>query len=1008
MSGQMFRLEDGGRIDRSRPVSFRFDGRTYQGFAGDTLASALLANGVHMVARSFKYHRPRGLLGAGPEDPAGLVQVYPGSARTEPNMRATEVEIHDGLEAVSQNRWPSLGFDVGAINDAFARFLPAGFYYKTFMGPPWSWMMLEGVIRSSAGLGVSPRAPDPDRYEHVNRHCDVLVIGAGPAGLSAAREAARAGARVILAEDSAEPGGRLLCEDGRDYAPAGVSGPEWASLAAAELESAGDVTVLTRTCAFGYYGQNWVALAQNVQDHLAPGERDPALPRHRLWQVRARQVVLAAGANERPLVFHSNDRPGVMLASAVRTYLHRYAVTPGRRAIIFANNSSAWSTAFDLVEAGVEVAAIIDVRAEPETAVLERAAALSIPVRTGSAVIATAGRKRIRSVTVSALGPEGGLTGARETIECDLLAVSGGWSPNAALFSQSRGKMAYDEELAAFRPAQSWQSERSAGAANGVFSLQGCIEEGRRAGAEAACATGFKPEAGDVPSCQVPAFREAYGVAACWELPSGVSAARTRAFVDLQNDVTSKDLRLAVREGYRSVEHAKRYTTLGMGTDQGKTSSVNGFGVLSLAMDRSMPEVGVTTYRPPYKPVSFGVVAGQHAGELFHPRRTTPMHACHEKAGAVFETVGDWLRARVYPQAGENFEDALQRESRAARTGIGVLDASTLGKIDIRGPDAREFLNRVYTNAWLKLQPGRCRYGLMLNEDGMVFDDGVTACLADDHFHMTTTTGGAAGVLTWLEDYLQTEWPGLKVWLTSVTEQWAVVSICGPKSPALAAALFDDIETGPEDFPFMSWREGRISGVPARIFRISFTGEISYEINVPARYGQWLWETVMEAGAPLGVTAYGTEAMHLLRAEAGFIIAGQDTDGTVTPHDLGMSWAVKSNADFIGARSLSRPDTARTDRRQLVGLLTSNPKQVIAEGSQVLASGQETRPRTPMIGHVTSSYFSPNLNRSIAFALIEGGLSRMGETVHIARKGKSPARAMITQPNFLAAHKEGA
>ncbi len=993
MTAQPYRLRASIMVEDAETVRFRFDGREYTGFKGDTLASALLANGVHMVARSFKYHRPRGILSAGSEDPAALVQVGRG-AETLPNTRATELEIYDGLEAFPQNCWPSLNFDIREVNDVFSRFMPAGFYYKTF----FNWMRVEGLIRKSAGLGVCPNAPDPDRYEHVNRHCDVLVVGGGPAGLAAARTVAATGARVILCEETQALGGRLLSEADGASKIDGIGARDWIAQVRQELEKAPDATVLTRTCCFGYHPDNWLVLEEAMQAHLPPNQRDDKLSMRRLWRVRAKQVVLASGAIERPLVFHGNDRPGVMLAGAVRTYIHRYGVTPGRKAVVFANNSSAWETAFDLLGAGAEVAAIIDTRAEPGEALLARARELDVPVKSSSTVVGSRGRKRVRSVAVQEMTTEGNLIGAPEKISCDLLAVSGGWSPNVALFSQSRGKLSYDAMIAGFRPFQSWQAERSVGAANGAFSLVDCLAEGAKAGADAAANAGF-----DIDRPAAPAVSDSpeFNISPAWMLPHAPSEGRSRAFVDLHNDVTASDLKMAVREGYRSVEHAKRYTTTGMGTDQGKTASVNAFGILSEVLERPIPEVGVTTFRPPFKPISFGAIAGQHVGENFHARRKTPMHDCHIEAGAEFEPVGDWLRARTYPKNGESVGQAVQRESLAARTDAGVLDASTLGKIDIKGPDAREFLNRVYTNDWMKLAPGRCRYGLMLNEDGMVFDDGVTACLADDHFHMTTTTGGAAGVLTWLEDYLQTEWPELKVYLTSVTEQWAVAAICGPKSREIVAELFDDIDPDPATFEFMSWREDHIDGIPVRVFRISFTGELSYEINIPARYGHWLWQQILEAGAPHRITPYGTDAMHLLRAEKGFVIVGQDTDGTVTPHDLGMSWAVKKSGDFIGRRSLSRSDTARDGRRQFVGLLSEEPSWVIPEGAQIIAGPQETLPRTLMIGHVTSSYFSPNLARSISLALIEGGLSRMGETVHVARPGLPPAAATIGGVNFL-------
>jgi sarcosine oxidase subunit alpha len=586
-------------------------------------------------------------------------------------------------------------------------------------------------------------------------------------------------------------------------------------------------------------------------------------------------------------------------------------------------------------------------------------------------------------------------------IECDLLAVSGGWAPNIALFSQSRGKLRYDATIEAYRPGRSWQRERSAGAANGTFGMVDCFAEGARAGAEAARAAGF--------DATPPALPEIIGgqtgqgpIRVVPELPSDRPKHKLRAWIDLQDDVTSKDLRLAVHEGYRSVEHAKRYTTAGMGTDQGKVANLNAFGFLAAVRGEGVAALGTTTYRQPYKPVTFAALAGQHVGALFAPRRTTPMHAWHVSKGAIFEPVGDWLRARAYPLPGESFHDAVQRESRAARTAVGLLDASTLGKIDVRGPGAREFLNRVYTNTWSKLAPGKARYGLMLGEDGMVMDDGVTACLADDHFHMTTTTGGAARVLSKLEDYLQTEWPDLKVYLSSVTEQWAVASLCGPECHRLVTELCDGLDADPEKFEFMTWRDARVAEIPVRVFRISFTGELSYEINIPAGYGLWLWEAIMAKGARYGITPYGTEAMHLLRAEKGFIIVGQETDGTVTPHDLGLGGMVKTSGDFIGRRSLLRADTVREDRKQLVGLLTDDPKVVLMEGAHVIGTEAESAPPVPTLGHVTSSYFSPNLGRSIAIGLVKSGRSRIGQRLWISRRDSRPVPVTVTGSDFLA------
>jgi sarcosine oxidase subunit alpha len=766
------------------------------------------------------------------------------------------------------------------------------------------------------------------------------------------------------------------------------------------------VTLLTRTAAFGYYSHNFIGLWERVSDHLPPSVRLPRLPRQRLWRVRAKQVVLATGSLERPLTFHENDRPGIMLAGAMRTYMHRYGVLPGRRIVVFTNNDSGWDAALDMARAGGDVAAVVDLRAEMAPLHMTEAARRGIAIYGNATIVGTRGRHGVTSVEVRPLRGSDGIGDKSVRIDCDLLAVAGGWAPNIALFSQSRGKLRYDPAIEAYRPGRSWQRERSAGAANGTFGMVDCFVEGARAGAEAARAVGF--------DAQPPALPEIIGgqtgqgpIRVVPELPSDRPKHKVRAWIDLQDDVTSKDLRLSVQEGYRSVELAKRYTTAGMGTDQGKVANLNAFGFLAALRGEDIPALGTTTYRQPYKPVTFAALAGQHVGSLFAPRRTTPMHGWHVSKGAVFEPVGDWLRARAYLLPGESFHDAVQRESKAARTAIGVLDASTLGKIDVRGPDAREFLNRVYTNAWSKLAPGKARYGLMLGEDGMVMDDGVTACLADDHFHMTTTTGGAARVLSKLEDYLQTEWPNLKVYLTSVTEQWAVASLCGPECHRLVTDLCGDLDADPEKFEFMTWRDARVGGIPVRVFRISFTGELSYEINIPAGYGLWLWEQVMEKGARYGITAYGTEAMHLLRAEKGFIIVGQETDGTVTPHDLGLGGMVKKSGDFIGRRSLSRADSVRDDRRQLVGLLTANPNLVLMEGSQVIATEAESAPPVRMLGHVTSSYFSPNLGRSIAMGLVKGGRNRIGERLWISRRDSRPVPVTVSGTDFLAMPEAG-
>ncbi|WP_416897180.1 MAG: sarcosine oxidase subunit alpha family protein [Minwuia sp.] len=950
-------------------------------------------------ASSFKYHRPRGIVGAGVDDPAAMVQVGEGAA-TDPNVLVTDQEIHNDLDAMPQNCWPSLKFDVGAVNDGLSRFFPAGFYYKTFMGG-LGWMRYEPVIRRAAGLGKAPEGRDPDRYEAVNRHTDVLVIGAGPAGLMAAYNAAQSGARVMLCEMTATLGGSLLSAAPDSVTFDGKPAADWIEHVRTALDDNPDCTVLTRTTAFGYYAQNFVGLIEKVQDHLPMRERDGAGPRQRVWRVRAKQVVLATGAIERPIVFNENDRPGIMLAGAARTYLNRYGALAGRRVLVFTNNDSAWQTAFDMKAAGAEIAGIADLRSELDEGLALAALKQGIAVMPARTIVGTTGRNRVTAARLAAVDASGKAMGSETSIACDLIAVSGGWNPNVALFAQSRGMLKWDEELTSFRPGKSWQAERSAGGCNGATTLADAISEGAKAGTEAVREAGFtlRPKKQpDVATANV----ESLNVKAVWEAPSLKPPHKTKAFVDLQDDVKSSDLRLAIAEGYDSVEHTKRYTTQGMGTDQGKISNVNAFGIMAEVRGITVPEVGTTTFRQPYRPVTIGALGGQHVGEHFTPRRTTPMHDWHVAQKAIFEPVGDWLRARAYPKNGESFEQAVQRESLAARTSAGILDASTLGKIDIRGKDAATFLNRVYTNAWKGLKVGHCRYGLMLGEDGMVSDDGVTARLAEDHFHMTTTTGGAAGVLRTLEDYLQTEWPDLDVWLTTTTEQWAVAAVAGPNARDIVEKVIDGVDLSEEAFPFMTWQDASMGGIPVRIFRISFSGETSFEINIPATYGLWMWEQLIEAGKEHDLVPYGTEAMHLLRAEKGFIIVGQETDGTVTPYDLRMDWAVAlKKGDFIGKRSLTRSDTTRTDRKQLVGLLTEDRNFVAMEGAHLIGTADEPKPPVPMLGHITSSYYSPNLKRSIAMALVKSGGQRMGETVWISRMDDKPMPAKIVEYDFM-------
>ena len=990
-----YRTAEGGRIDRKSVLHFKFDGRRLTGFSGDTLASALLAAGVHMTGRSFKYHRPRGIVSAGAEEPNALVRVGDG-AHAVPNIRATQVELYEGLTAHSQNNWPTLRYDAGSLANSCARLLPAGFYYKTFMRPKWLWKWYEHYIRHAAGMGRAPMEPDPDVYDKRHIHCDVLVVGGGPAGLAAALAAGRTGARVILADEQNELGGSLLHEN---VSLDGTPAADWVERAHAELSAMSGIILLPRATVFGYYDHNYLAILERVSDHQ-PASGDLS-PRQRLWKVRSKRVILATGAHERPLVFADNDRPGIMLAGAAQTYLNRYGVRIGNRPLIFTNNDSAYPYALDLAAAGGDIAAIIDLRSDPsQHPAAQRMADLRIEVLRGHAVVGTAGRNRIREVQIMALNAAGdGVAGTPRRIACDAVAMSGGWSPAAHLFSQSGGTLSFDEELAAFRPDQPAQLVHSVGACAGQFVVGDCLADGHQAGSVAAADVGFPAdEAGSPPPSGVSPPMGPLRILPV--VPSTRPVGQGgKHFVDFQNDVTAADIGLAAREGYVSVEHAKRYTTTGMGTDQGKTSNLNALTLLARHIDQSIPATGTTTFRPPYTPVTLGALAGRDIGPLYQPARRTPMQRWHEQRGAVFEAVGQWHRPYYYPRAGETKDQAVHREVLAVRNGVGLLDASTLGKIDIKGPESATLLNWVYTNEWSKLAEGRCRYGLMCGEDGMVFDDGVTARLGAEHFLMHTTSGNAERVFAWLEEWLQTEWPHLKTRCTSVTDHFATVAIAGPHARRLLGALCHDIDLDSGAFPFMSVREGTVAGIPARVFQVSYTGELSYEVNVPAGYGMALWRALLTSGEPFNVTPFGTEAMHVLRAEKGFIMVGQDTDGTVTPVDLGMEWAVSKRKEFLGKRSLSRADMMKPDRKQLVGLLANDPAQVLPEGAHIAAE-LHAKPPMQAIGHVTSSYFSPTLGRSIALALLRRGRERIGETVSLPLDGSRAASATVCDPRF--------
>ena len=991
-----YRIKKTDYVDQTNRISFKFDGKTYFGFKGDTLASALLSNGIHLVGRSFKYHRPRGIMTCGSEEPNAICQINPYTNLTEPNVRATEIELYEGLEASSQNCWPNVNFDIGGINNIISPFIPAGFYYKTFMWPKSFWKNIyEPLIRKSAGLGKSPTLPDPDLYDHKHIHCDVLVIGGGISGIIAAKIAAKNDSNTILIDDKNILGGSTIFQNNENFKINDEISKNWLLKEIKELKKLKNLTIKTRTSVAAYHSYNYLLAKENLTDHLSKNNKTSSI-RQRLWKIRSNKVIIATGAIERPLVFNNNDRPGIFLAHSVNKYLNFYGVICGKNNFVFTNNDSAYETALSLFEKGIQIK-IIDIRKKTNSKIVKQVEKLGIDIYWNSTVTNTFGYRKLNSIEIMSLSEDASnVIGEKIKLKCDCLAVSGGWTPMVHMHTQSGGKLNFRESDQVFLPNDLDSDHISVGACNGDFELDELIKN-----------TNEKVKS--LLNLKETEFEKTY--ACCtkeldkrniWLLPNKIALGKTKSFIDFQNDSTAKDIKLALREGFRSIEHVKRYTTTGMATDQGKLSNMHALGIIAETAGVKMGTLGTTTFRPPFTPLTFGTIVGRNVGRFFDITRKTPMHEWHVDNKAEFENVGQWKRAWFYPKNNEDMHKAVQRESKAARDSAGILDASTLGKIDIQGTDASEFLNRVYTNAWSKLAIGKCRYGLMLNEDGMVYDDGVTTRLGENHFLMTTTTGGAANVLSKLEDYLQTEWPELDVYMTSVTDHYATVSVCGPNSKKILIKLFPDLKFDDENFPHMSFQKAYLDKIECRIMRISFTGEQSYEININSKYGKSLWEKCIDAGKEFDITPYGTETMHLLRAEKGFIIVGQDTDGTMTPVDLQMDWIVsKKKYDFIGKRSLYRSDTIRDDRKQLVGLLTDDPNEVLEEGAQIVAD--INKKPIDMLGHVTSSYYSPNLKKSIALAVVRSGKKMKGQKLIVPMENKN---INVTVSDFIFLDKE--
>ena len=990
------RLNTGGRlINKSVAREFSFNGKRMTGFDGDTLASALLANDQMMVGRSFKYHRPRGVVASGAEEPNGLVNMGEGH-EFEPNQRITTTEVFDGLKATSQNHFPSLEFDIGVANNYLARFLPAGFYYKMFIHPRPLWKhVYEPFIRQSAGLGKAPKERDMDRYEHFYAFYDVVVIGGGVAGLQAAKAAALGGAKTLIMEQTAHWGGRAPVDGGLIN---GKPAEDFVDATLAELAAMDNVVIKNRMMGAGVYDHGYLLGYERVTDH-APTETGP---RHRLWRIRAGQIITATGAIERPLSFAGNDIPGVMLASALRDYVVNYGVSVGDRTVVVTNNDDAYRTALILKQLGLEVPVILDARIGGGGALADQARAAGIRVENGKAIAKVKGGKRVKSVCICAQAGEGAVL---EEIACDAVAMSGGWSPVVHLWSHCGGKLTWDNADAMFRPDASRAPlgksgeafVLTAGSASGHFGLDDILSDATKAGSQAAAQMGGTADAVSTPTADP---RNEAPLEPVWMMPQGANIKlRMKAWLDYQNDVKVSDVQLAAQEGYESVEHTKRYTTLGMATDQGKLSNINGLATLANALNTPIQKVGTTTFRPPYTPISMASIAGSARDEVFQPIQRTPIQEWHEENNAFFEPVGHWRRPYCFPREGESHSDAVSREILQTRKSLGLLDASTLGKIIVKGPDAGKFLDMLYTNMMSTLKVGKCRYGLMCSENGFLSDDGVVARIDEETFLCHTTTGGAGRIHAHMEEWLQTEWWDWKVYTANVTEQFAQIAVVGPNARKVLEKL-GGMDVSKEALGFMEWKDGTLGGFEARAYRISFSGELSYEIAVPASQGRAFWDALLEAGAEFDVMPYGTEALHVMRAEKGFIMIGDETDGTVIPQDLGLHWAIsKKKEDYLGKRAQQRRFMVDPERWQLVGLETLDGA-VLPDGAYAVGEGHNANGQRNMIGRVTSTYYSPTLDRGIAMGLIKHGPDRMGEVVEFPTTDGNIMKARIVDPVF--------